>query len=301
MHNPAPDVYCAAINQSPIMATAPVNRYWVFLEYGGAWGNDVLPDSDLPEEIKTGIREMMRARPGGTLLFIKKERRLSSGGLRLFVAVPELGNPRLYARDLDSYEAVAGLDLDGALSDSPDWQPFLSEEPLVLVCTNGKRDRCCARFGLPVYQNLASGAEDWDVWQCSHLGGHKFAPTALLFPTGMCLGRLDPATCVDTVGDFLRGNLHAAHFRGLPVLARPGQAVLHFLLENNPELKIADLVKVEGTVAEDRHSFDIRFGDGSAFQVMLTVEKLAEEEMESCSKNKWVNPLRFHLSGISRC
>ncbi|HEU5385864.1 MAG TPA: sucrase ferredoxin [Streptosporangiaceae bacterium] len=50
---------------------------------------------------------------------------------------------------------------------------------MALVCTNGKRDRCCAVRGRPVAAAIAD-ATGWDTWESSHLGGHRFAATALL-------------------------------------------------------------------------------------------------------------------------
>src|SRR3712207_7703861 len=39
----------------------------------------------------------------------------------------------------------------------------------------------------------------WDVWECSHLGGDRFAANVLLVPTGDLFGSLDAASAVDVV------------------------------------------------------------------------------------------------------
>jgi len=82
-------------------------------------------------------------------------------------------------------DLVAGL---AARADVPE-----RRDPAVdlLVCTHGSRDRCCGAFG----SNLAAWAErslDVDVWRASHLGGHRFAPTALHLPTGTTWAWLEP-------------------------------------------------------------------------------------------------------------
>jgi hypothetical protein len=64
-----------------------------------------------------------------------------------------------------------------------------------VVCTHGRRDRCCALDGRALAAALSEIHEP-SVWECSHLGGHRFAPTALVLPTGYLYGRLDPATAV---------------------------------------------------------------------------------------------------------
>ena len=58
-----------------------------------------------------------------------------------------------------------------------------------LVCTNGKRDACCARDGVPVARALAALRPD-EAWECSHLGGHRFAANVALLPEGLCFGRV---------------------------------------------------------------------------------------------------------------
>jgi hypothetical protein len=60
---------------------------------------------------------------------------------------------------------------------------------LLLVCTNAKRDRCCAIAGRALVEGV-SAARPECAWECSHLGGHRFAPTALLLPSGYVYGRL---------------------------------------------------------------------------------------------------------------
>lgn len=82
---------------------------------------------------------------------------------------------------------------------SPEFAPFRQPTSHIrdlLVCTHGTRDRCCATFGYPVYNQLrrtfdqdASGANR--VWRVSHLGGHRFAPTVLDLPDGRNWAYLD--------------------------------------------------------------------------------------------------------------
>ena len=74
-------------------------------------------------------------------------------------------------------EAIAA-----AIAESP-------PDPTLFVCTNGARDACCALKGRALLDALPDS-----VWEISHLGGHRFAPTALRFPDGLALARLDAKT-----------------------------------------------------------------------------------------------------------
>jgi len=58
----------------------------------------------------------------------------------------------------------------------------------VLVCTHGRRDRCCGSLGTDLALQLLADPDalgaDTATWRTSHTGGHRFAPTALVFPEG---------------------------------------------------------------------------------------------------------------------
>ena len=58
----------------------------------------------------------------------------------------------------------------------------------VLVCTHGRRDRCCGSLGTALAQELAGDdrplGDGVRVWRTSHTGGHRFAATAIVLPHG---------------------------------------------------------------------------------------------------------------------
>lgn len=64
----------------------------------------------------------------------------------------------------------------------------------VLVCTHGRRDRCCGSMGTELFQtHLQSGIlAGVRFGRTSHTGGHRFAPTAMVLPEGTLWGYLDP-------------------------------------------------------------------------------------------------------------
>ena len=65
-----------------------------------------------------------------------------------------------------------------------------STGPLLLVCAHEQRDPCCGLDGQALLDALAGP----DVFACSHLGGHRFAPTAMVLPTGYVYGHLDASS-----------------------------------------------------------------------------------------------------------
>ncbi len=66
----------------------------------------------------------------------------------------------------------------------------------VLICTHGSRDRCCGQSGTLLFLELedALAADEASspirTWRTSHIGGHRFAPTALTLPDGLAWSNL---------------------------------------------------------------------------------------------------------------
>jgi hypothetical protein len=118
---------------------------------------------------------------------------------------------------------LLGLDITAGV---PESASASGPQRVALVCTNGKRDQCCAVRGRPVAAALAAGTA-WDTWECSHLGGHRFAATMLLLPSGDMFGWLDAESALDVTRRFDAGQLAVAHYRGRSGQPAPVQAALH--------------------------------------------------------------------------
>ena len=93
----------------------------------------------------------------------------------------------------------------------------------VLVCGHGTRDRCCGRRGAALESRLRTGSvrAGTRIWRTSHLGGHRFAPTFLVLPTGTAWGFGDDEVInavLNREDDFTRV---AGHYRGCSGLGDP--------------------------------------------------------------------------------
>jgi hypothetical protein len=221
---------CSALSLEvgePLAGTAVAETdLWVVLEQPLAWGPKGFEDSALPPELVLQLgtfvarwpraRVQLMRRPAGagvpseerTLLLARGEPEAQS---LLRVRLPELG-------------ALAGVDLDAWAAGAPLAQAEALAQPIYLVCVHGKRDRCCAQRGMPVFSELVQVAGD-RVWQTTHLGGHRFAATLLVLPVGICYGRLDPAEAAALAAAHARGQLHdLTRVRGRCAYGAPAQA-----------------------------------------------------------------------------
>ena len=60
----------------------------------------------------------------------------------------------MYTLQLDSYEDLLQLDLAGIAGGVVPAHVKENPHPIWVVCTNGKRDACCAQWGLPFFNAL---------------------------------------------------------------------------------------------------------------------------------------------------
>ena len=74
--------------------------------------------------------------------------------------------------------------LDG--ESSGELREDLGEEQLkeIWICTQGSHDICCGSEGTSLALEANMKLQDVKVRRVSHLGGHRFAPTAVTFPNG---------------------------------------------------------------------------------------------------------------------
>jgi (2Fe-2S) ferredoxin len=105
-----------------------------------------------------------------------------------------------------------------------------SGDPILLVCTHGRRDACCAQRGWPVVAALTESFPDWS-WQCSHVGGDRFAANLVVLPHGLYYGRLTPSHALDVVRGHLDGRVTTDVLRGRSCFPPAVQAAQHYARE----------------------------------------------------------------------
>ena len=278
-----PDFRCtgASVSDAEEMAgTAPTETDYLFVEHTGPWGRQAVAESRLPAPVRdhlaglVGVRVQLVRRVGG----------LREEGIRVFAASLGGDAPRVTTTvlaDVDELLALGRATLE----------PYAG--PLWLVCTNGRRDRCCAELGRPVAGALA-GRWPEATWETTHLGGHRFAGTLLALPSGITLGRLDPATAVEACRELERGLLPVSRSRGRAGLSGPAQvADLHL----RRELGLDRLDDVE-VVSADGGTVRLS-ARGTAYDV--TVEQRAGgPRRQSCADLKVKPAPVFEVTAMGR-
>jgi hypothetical protein len=197
-------------------ATASRVDRWLLIEYRGLWAHDAVAGSTLSAEVKEALRAWRDAEPRSRVIFVRRPERRGREGLLAFRADSTESGYRARRIEFERHEDLVGLDLDVA------GRPV--EHPLLLVCTHGKHDACCARYGRPLYEAVCEQAEDDWAWQCSHVGGDRFAGNLVALPAGVYLGRVAPGVAWEALDELLAGRIPLGHYRGRCCYSFPVQA-----------------------------------------------------------------------------
>jgi hypothetical protein len=290
-------------SDEPLAATAARARTWLLLEQPGPWGAKALKDSHLDPQLgralsragdEHGVRTALIRRPG------RHADRDGEQPRRAFVAHTLPGRSWVSTALLDEPEELTALDLAalgaGESGGLPSGWCAHDGDPLVLVCTNGRRDRCCALQGRPLAAELAASGSG-DTWEITHLGGHRFAPTLLVLPHGYAYGRIG-APAVKAVLEAAReGRVLTEHCRGRSAWDRPGQAADLAVRAHTGEQR-ADAVHVEAEepAGTGRWVVSVRHADGRRWRVAVTTET-GPPSAASCGAEP--KPVRFlRVTGI---
>ncbi|MFJ6076590.1 sucrase ferredoxin [Streptomyces sp. NPDC093065] len=210
----------------PVGGTAPYGGVWILVEHRGGWPANGFDGLDLRPDVKTRVYRAAQAVRARILLVRRHGRRTSSGAAPHWAVLrhERSGAHRqrwgTWRSDADLAEVAEALDAPGEAA----------LPPVVLVCAHGQHDPCCAVRGRPVARALSERWPDL-VWECTHVGGDRYAANVLVAPDGVYYGGLDARSSVEAVGEHLAGRIHAEHLRGYTDLFPPQQAAVAAVLE----------------------------------------------------------------------
>jgi hypothetical protein len=279
-----------------LLGTATRADFWLALEVPQAYGRNAFEASALPGPVKTGLAEKLGRIRNSRLQLIKKSGMPAGEGIRLFAAVNHEERPNLYELTLDRYEDLLDLDLEGLAAEKREFWQYDRKAPVYLVCTNARRDPCCARFGLPVYEKAREIVGE-AAWQTSHIGGHRFAATLVTLPHGVYYGYLAADSVAAVLQAQENGRIHLKNFRGRSCYDPHVQAAAALLrqeagLEDLYRLK---LIEVEALAeAEWRFHFN-DLVDGRTYCAHVRQELSEFEVYKSCREQAPARVPQFHL------
>lgn len=288
---------CAARSRErgePLLGTASTVNRWVLIEQPGAWGHDALLESDIPVDVALHLRSAARRlharpvlvrRPG---VHAPDQRRTRTAFL--VTTPPDAPRVRRLAftdpRDLLApLAAAAEQGIDAVGEQGP--------QHLVLVCTHGRHDTCCAVEGRPVAAALATARRD--VWECSHIGGDRFAANVVVLPVGTYHGRVRLADVAAFALGVESGQLDLDHFRGRtehPFAVQAAEVLLRRQLVANglADVRVLD----HADAGADRVRVRMQTPKGP-WEVVVAREQAPEAHLLTCRSQRATRAPRYRL------
>ncbi|MFC8344178.1 sucrase ferredoxin [Streptomyces sp. NPDC057280] len=300
---------CSTVSRDldePIAGTAATARTWLLLEQPGPWGAHALTSSHLDPVLGRALERAAKG-TGVRVALIRRPGRHADCGTpsarQVYVSHTAPGSTWLRSATICDPERL--LDLDFAALGAGDHRSFDAAlegrahtgAPLALVCTNGKRDRCCALLGRPLAAELSnSGVEG--VWEVTHLGGHRFSPTLLVLPYGYAYGRVGAHAVEEILRSAQDGRIVVAGCRGSSAWERPGQAAELAVRAEADEHAADALVVVRTEGAAPRWEVTVAHVDGRRWRVVVAQGASLPPRAESCGTSVLGSPARMDVVAV---
>lgn len=234
---------CSDVQVEPLPGTAKQGSVYVVFEWPYGWSRDVLDGETFGKELTAQLKQHLGS---AHLQLIKHPVHRKPDLHHCYLVFAEEGITELVL--LKGPEDICNLDLTGPGKNGGG--PI--DGPLVLVCTHGKRDVCCAVKGRPLAVGLDERFPGGVVWETSHTKGHRFAPSVLLMPWGYSFGRLNIEAASKMVETAKRGEFFIPANRGSGLLAPPDQVreihVAERLIVEGETVRYGDLTVADGVV-----------------------------------------------------
>lgn len=252
-----------------LSGTAPPAVRWLLIEYPGPWSVDALAGSSIETAVQAQLQSASRRAKARLLLIRRPRRRASAAPASRQWMVLTRGARTVTGSWRDDHDLrAAARALDEPAPPSGTGEAGDPNDQLILVCAHGVHDLCCAVRGRSVAQALAAAWPE-QTWECSHVGGCRFAPNVVILPDGVYYGDLDPISAGSVVRDHLAGVVRADYLRGFSGYPPPAQAAMNALYRHldaatAQRLRYRDQIELEAgrwrtrfTLAEAAPSFDI--------------------------------------------
>ena len=292
--------YCSLLSREDgehVYGTASVGDVWLLVEYPSVWGTKALESSALPAEVKAHLDALTRTIPRSRLLFVKQGRACLDT-FRFFVVRARERDPSATRFDLASYEQLLDVDVPAAAAGRAAAGGVETRDPLFLVCTHSRRDKCCAKFGFPIYKSLREYAGD-AVWQSSHLGGDRFAANLVCFPHGLFYARVNEASGPLILDEYRAGRVHLESYRGRACYPHPVQAAEYFIRRESGLVGVEDLRLAEAERAGEAArlvTFEEAAG-GARHEALVTWRESEFRNFITCRSHEQRSVPQYALAG----
>ncbi len=264
-------------------------KRWLLIEDPGPWGYDALMYNRVPTELFAQLKgwaDSVSAR----VVLVRRGARLVGSPRKVFIANSDPAAPWLVSLDAGDVDSI--LAVDRAVFKAGD-VPGKRIDSLYLVCTHGRHDRCCSVRGNPVARALCARYGE-TAWECSHIGGDRFAANVVCLPRGAYFGRVSSAGAETLMDDYERGILDVERFRGwsfYPFAVQAGEISVRHQLDLTAVDDVA--VKAWTKRRDGRVEMQMETTSHGVLDVTVTVRKSDDEFYLTCRAEQVGRPPVF--------
>lgn len=283
----------ARARQDSIAGTAAPTRTWLLIEYRGRWPFEGFSGLDIDLATKIDVTSAAQS-VGARVLLIRRPGRVDHDR-------PQRWAVLTHDRDgigRQTWGTWQGEDDLAAIPDAFEVPGQAGLPSPLLVCTHGLHDTCCAIRGRPV---AAALADRWPelTWECSHVGGDRFAANLVVAPDGVYYGEVDPDQAIAVIEDQLADRIRPEHLRGYTTLTPPQQvAVIEALRAYGPAGRYAWRVL---DTARHGDRWTIHLAGRAPLPARVEVELIAERTAAhrlTCRAHQAASVINYRPAGI---
>lgn len=264
----------------------------MLIEDPGPWGYDALAHNRVPKELFGRLRSWADS-VSARVIMVRRGARLVGTPRKLFLADSKPDGGWLASFDADDVDSLLSVDRGAFKSGDV---PGEKLDGLFLVCTHGRHDRCCSVRGNPVARALCARYGE-TAWECSHIGGDRFAANVVCLPRGAYFGRVPSGGAEQLTEDYTRGVLDLELFRGwsfYPFAVQAAEIVVRRQLDLP---RIDDVQLDEWTKAgSDRFSVRLTTEERGPIDVKVNVRKSDDEYYLTCRAEQPGRPPVFETT-----
>lgn len=162
--------------------------------------------------------------------------------------------------------------------------------PVMLCCTHGKKDKCCAKFGYDTYRRLDKAIQQqampMELWESSHLGGCRLAASVLVLPSLRKYGRIAPVDITPLLACETANRPYLPCFRGHGGLSPAQQCAEIAVLERLSARGITATTRVDAgeSRGESRAIVPVHWHSGEASGTLVAhCEVRTIQRIDTCA------------------
>lgn len=285
-------LFCSEITlniNEPLYGSAPTASRFILITWPKKfWKSKALLSDHLPQDIfELNLKLESSEQPPLIRLISSPE--ISENYSDIYIFPDQVKYSKVTPSDIASV-------IDSHLSEihHETYSPEKISGKIITLCTHGTHDQCCAKFGSGIFpvirQIIFHNKLNISLFESSHIGGHRFAATCMVFPECDCYGRLQDFPLETFLLDFIDKNkIFTDAYRGNILNSRIEQALLFAAFRYINEKNISGIPEITDIQnrSENLALSTININNNTSLKIKLSLKEFSGPT--SCSTIDKIN------------